>query len=180
MRIVLSQLKDYVPSKRQTRSQSKSAVPIRKKCSTAKRLTRIRSESAAKRKHTKDDDDDENTIPRLIALNCKLTTEVLSFKKQLSDKNDALFKIQADCFEKQLEVVNLKNSLSDKNKKLEELEKEIRDLTSQMFCGDLIDFEASVENTADVSVEKDSMEANTAETSIEKGAEFEWTPIRTE
>lgn len=80
-------------------------------------------------------------VSSLIAMNCKLTSEVLDAKKLLSDKNNALLKIQKECFEEQLKVVALEKSNTEKDQQIDILRKEIEDIKAERFCTDLIRFD---------------------------------------
>lgn len=94
-------------------------------------------------KHGPSNDVDLNndSISRLIAVNCKLTKELLDSKKVLSEKNNSLLKIQENLFQKELELVNTKNLLSAADRQVEMIRKELDQLKAERHCEDLIQFD---------------------------------------
>lgn len=82
----------------------------------------------------------DNTLSNVIAMNCKLTNEILFAKKQLSEKNDALFKIQQSLHERDIECNNLKAKMLEMVGEIEELKRCMEVMRAERFCDDLIEF----------------------------------------
>lgn len=81
----------------------------------------------------------------VVALNCKLTNEMLGMKKQLMDKNDGYIRMQKQYFEKDIECLKLKTSISEQAKKIDEMQKEIQALKDAQICTDLIQLTDDIE-----------------------------------
>lgn len=134
-----------VPSKTNKKSPAVSS-PIKDACSIHAKNT-----SARPAKHTarlksvceeRDEQSEIDSISRLIALNCKLTNEILETKKVLCEKNNTLLKIQQKLFEKEVETIDLKHLLSKQLEEIEMLKKEVSQLKDERFVTDLINFDA--------------------------------------
>lgn len=87
---------------------------------------------------------EDDTLSKIVALNCKLTNEVLVSKKQLFEKTNMLLKLQEDFHTKEIECMNLQTENAKKAAKVEELEKCIENMRSAQYCDDLIDFGAAI------------------------------------
>lgn len=161
--------------------------PIKETGEKQKRATKKRDTAAVP-------NDSNDNISSLIAMNCKLTFEVLDTKKTLSEKNNALLKIQKNYFESQLEVIALQKSNTEKDQQIDMLLKQIERLKAERFCSDLISFdEVFVDNPENItkihsqdllgSILEPQEEANivvesTAKTNTNlENTKFQWTPI---
>lgn len=96
----------------------------------AKRQRRLGS-STSKRLKSTPTVAEEDSLSTIIAMNCKLTNEILLAKKQLSEKGDALLKMQQTLHEKNAECQDLRV-------KIMELESSLEKLRAEQFCNDLI------------------------------------------
>lgn len=156
--------KTVVPAKRVNRFKSTPCgslrhvvvlSPMEETGANNKRATKQRGTFAAP--NVSDTD-----VSSLIAMNCKLTSEVLDTKKLLSDKNNALLEIQKDYFAEQLEVIALKKSNLEKDQQIDMLRKEIEQIRAERFCTDLIRFDE--EGHSQDSVDNPENTAQTHET----------------
>lgn len=85
----------------------------------------------------------EETISNIVAMNCKLTNEILATKKQLCEKSDALLKLQEKFHAKDIQCMNFQTEMVVMTEKIRELEKLIEQLRSERFCNDFdFDFES--------------------------------------
>lgn len=147
-----------VPGKRNRRLMS---VPVQSGTSN-ENIISIRSEdheqnkdTPAKRKRrlnstpvrSSSNEDTENSLSKLISMNCKLTNELLVLKKQYSEKNDALLKTTQCFHDTNLQYQKLQFEFAQMEKEVERLEKCVEELRAERFCNDLIDLRSNTEET---------------------------------
>lgn len=117
----------------------------------SERTNAERSPAKRQRGKIEEKDKEETSLSALINMNCKLTNEVLSTKKQLCEKVDALLNLQITLREKIDEC-------NDLRAKVNELENRLEKMQAEQYCDDLIQFEpntndeqrASIANRIDV------------------------------
>lgn len=139
--------RDTTPAKRVNRS--KSTMVESNTYVAGKRNKRLASKQHGS-SNDKDSTSDKDSFSRLIAMNCKLTSELLDSKKMLSEKNNALLQMQQNLFDKELNIVTMKDLLSYKEKQLEMLRKEFDQMKNERFCTDLIQFDDAPKSQADL------------------------------
>lgn len=85
----------------------------------------------------------DDTLSKLVAVNCQLTTEMLVAKKQLVEKAETISKLQDALQQKTIESKDLESTNEEMARKICALERCIEQLRSERFCDDLIDFGAN-------------------------------------
>lgn len=100
---------------------------------SAKRKSRHSSTMPMKLKTTSLREDD-NSLSSIIAMNCKLTNEVLLAKKPLSEQSEALLKMHQTLLEKSVECQDLRSEV-------QELQQSLERMRDERFCNDLIELE---------------------------------------
>lgn len=91
--------------------------------------------------------ENDEPLANIITMNCKLTNEVLSTKKQLAEKCDDLLTMQHNLHEKDIECMILQGKVTELEKQIKELEAMITNMRDQQFCDDLIKFEDTSEQS---------------------------------
>lgn len=134
---------------------SKSGMANKSNATPAKRANRSMSCTAeisacVPSKRTKNSDFNQDPISRLIAVNCKLTNELLDSKKVLSEKNNSLLEMQGKMLQKELELVATKNLLFTAGQQVEMLEKKLKQLKAEQYCTDLIQLEDASTSQTDI------------------------------
>lgn len=185
-----SSSKTCVPSKRTNRLNSapcnirNPVVVLSPIDETGNKYKRATKQHGSKASTVRNHDSDDSTS-KLIAMHCQLTSEVLETKKLLSEKCNALLKLNQDYCQSQLEVVVLKNSNEDKDRQINILRKELEQLKAERFATDLIRFDDEI---IDLVPTKEPSEASgvSAEMMDElipqintpsDNTKFQWTPI---
>lgn len=117
----------------------------------------------------------DKSFSRSIAMQCTLTTELLNSKKQLSEKNDALLKMQEKCF-------TMEKLLSEKDQQLMKLQNDFDNLKAERFCDDLIQFDEPTNseiqtNTVDENSVEEIASATPSIATEDNSDGFQWTPI---
>lgn len=83
-----------------------------------------------------------DTISKVVTMNCKLTNEILVAKKQLCEKTEDIVKLQESLHKKEMKCKDLQSETADLAKKIKQMEEIIEQMRAENFCNDLIDFEA--------------------------------------
>lgn len=102
-------------------------------------MTKARSNN--KRPKKSNDTENNDVMPQVIALNCKLVTETLSLKRALFEKNDSFTKMQEKFYEKEIEHIKSKALIEKYEKEILDLKNTIETLKEAQFCTDLIQFD---------------------------------------
>lgn len=82
-----------------------------------------------------------DALSTTIAMNCKLTNEVIDTKKLLLAKSDDLLKMQQQFYEKEIACKTLEAKVAEQDGKINELEKRIEQMRAELFTDDLINFD---------------------------------------
>lgn len=122
----------YTPAKRTRRTKSTPAIDNDMNGSQSKRFRAMNP-------------DDDHDMSKIIALNCKLTNEVLGLKKMLLERNEEFVQMQKNYYESSIENIALKSSLEEAKKNIEDLNELVETLRAERFCGDLIQFDDDCE-----------------------------------
>lgn len=145
--------KKIVPAKRNRRFESTPMVGTKSLYAQKSSLTQKRRRSdtnltndednVAKKKKTGVENDD---MSQVVALNCKLTNEILKTKNLLFEKNNDIIKLQEQYHKKDIECITLKSSLKEINEEINELKSAYAALKEERFCSDLIKFDDDYDN----------------------------------
>lgn len=140
----------YIPGKRMRRFQSMPANRANKKSADKTENDRLADQPkrrgrpsvdshvrASKKQKTEEMDE----MSKVIALNCKLTNEILSMKKALLEKTDEFIKMQERYYQKVIECLQLDTAILDAKNEIAELKKKLDEINAKQFCLDLITFD---------------------------------------
>lgn len=128
-----------LPNRTEISNSISNEINQKQKVIPAKRKRRVASTPAI----SQTDGQPNDTMSKIVAMNCKLTNEILVAKKQLYEKTDDLLKLQELYFTKQAEYKDLQAKTAVMAEQIKELERTVEQLRAEQFCNNLIDFDAT-------------------------------------
>lgn len=138
---------DVIKTKR--RKQTKSNEVCKSKEIPSKNVIHPKSNKKVKglTNPSNKESNSNSTFMDVVALNCKLTNEILETKKYLFQKTDALSQLEKSFHEKSIECIELKSKISEHEIKIKTLENKIENTKAEQFCDDLILFDDAKQNS---------------------------------
>lgn len=140
------QIDSIVEEPRRTRSKGSNLPPPAKRARRLASTPHTSNRANENRGNNNVADTQDDSLSKVIAMNCKITNELIATKKQLSDKNDLIVEMHKEHYDKNIECKALEITLAKKETEIKKLLKEIEKLKAEKFCDDLINLEDVPEN----------------------------------
>lgn len=140
------QIDSIVEEPRRTRSKGSNLPPPAKRARRLASTPHTSNRANENRGNNNVADTQDDSLSKVIAMNCKITNELIATKKQLSDKNDLIVEMHKEHYDKNIECKALETTLAKKETEIKKLLKEIEKLKAEKFCDDLINLEDVPEN----------------------------------
>lgn len=82
-----------------------------------------------------------DTVSDLASTNCKLSNKVIDLNKVLLEKNDSLLNMQSLYHGKVVQNIELRTIAGEKSSKINQLQRELKDMKDGQYCEDLINLD---------------------------------------